>query len=399
MDTHISEFSRDLGVGERAFLVKARANEIRAQGHDVIELEIGEPDFTTPRNVREAIKSAIDAGMTHYEIVPGNKRFREVIAAYVGRTRKIDVSPDEILVTGGAKSAIFYSLLTVVKPGGFVMMPDPTYPVYKSVVQGIGALAAKIPLKEENNFRLDIPEFRSMFNTKSGFLSSVLIFCSPQNPTGGIFAKADLEVIAEEAKEREIIVIADEIYSRLLYGVEHESIMSIPGAAERTVMIDGFSKTYAMTGLRLGYAVVKDKEIYNAMKKIAGNDQSCVSACLQQGGIEALTGPQDAVDEMRSEFEKRKRVIVAGLNTIPGIHCNDPVGAFYVFPNVQGLMEKKGFEKADQLADALLETAYVAGLSGTAFGSYGEGHMRFSYANSIENIEKAVERIRKFGAM
>lgn len=388
----ISSFGRNVGVGERAFLVKARANELRAMGKDVIELEIGEPDFTTPRNVREAIKKAIDDGMTHYDIVPGNRAFRETIAQYVFDTRRETFSPDQVLVTGGGKPAIFYSLLALLDQGDSIIISNPSYPVYSSVVAGIGARPLFLPVTEENNFRFDHDEFRRLAKQKP----KAFIFCSPQNPTGGVFTRDDLEVIAEEAERHDFIIIADEIYSRLLYGVEHASVMSIPGAADRTVMLDGFSKTYAMTGLRLGYAVVKNKEIYDAMKRIAANDQSCISTCLQMGGIEALTGPQDAVEAMRLEFEKRKDVIVAGLNSIDGVHCNDPVGAFYVFPNVEGLMQRKGFDRADQLQDALLERRYVACLSGTAFGQYGEGHLRFSYANSIQNIERAVRRIKEF---
>jgi aspartate aminotransferase len=370
---------------ETAFEVLAKAKKLEAKGKEIIHLEIGEPDFDTPTNIVDAGVKALKEGYTHYGPSAGSPEFREVIAKYISKTRKINVNPDQVVVTPGAKPIMFFSILALVNEGEEVIYPNPGFPIYESVINFIGAKAIPIKLREENDFRLDTDELKKLVTDKT----KMIIINSPQNPTGGVLTKDDLKVIAEIALSKDIMVLADEIYSHTLYEGEHHSISSFPGMQEKTIILDGMSKTYAMTGWRLGYGVMRE-DLAVLIAKLQTNSNSCTASFTQRAGIECLTGPQDEAEKMVAEFKKRRDVIVKGLNSIPRISCKTPQGAFYVFPNIKqvGWNSKK-------LADYLLEEAGVAVLSGTSFGEYGEGYIRISYANSIENIKKGLERIEK----
>jgi len=348
-------------------------------------LEIGEPDFDTPKNIVDAGIKALKEGYTHYGPSAGSPEFRGVIAKYISETRKINVNPDQVVVTPGAKPIMFFSILALADEADEVIYPNPGFPIYESVINFIGAKAVPIQLREENDFRLDTDELKKLVSDKT----KMIIINSPANPTGGILTKDDLEVIADVALSKDIMVLSDEIYSRIIYDGEHHSISSFPGMQERTIILDGMSKTYAMTGWRLGYGVMRE-DLAVLIAKLQTNSNSCTASFTQRAGIECLTGPQNEVDKMDSEFKKRRDVIVEGLNSIPKISCKTPQGAFYVFPNIKqvGWNSKK-------LADHLLEEAGVAVLAGTSFGEYGEGYLRISYANSVENIKKGLERIEK----
>jgi aspartate aminotransferase len=370
---------------ETAFEVLARAKELEKKGKNIIHLEIGEPDFDTPNNIKEAGIKALKDGYTHYGPSAGLPEVREVIAQYVSKTRKINAKPEQVVVTPGAKPIMFFSILALVNEGEEVIYPNPGFPIYESVINFIGAKAIPIKLREENDFRLDTDELKKLVTDKT----KMIIINSPQNPTGGVLTKDDLKVIAEIALSKDVMILADEIYSRTLYEGEHHSISSFPGMQERTIILDGMSKTYAMTGWRLGYGVMRE-DLAVLIAKLQTNSNSCTASFTQRAGIESLTGPQDEAEKMVAEFKKRRDVIVKGLNSIPRISCKIPQGAFYVFPNIKqvGWNSKK-------LADYLLEEAGVAVLSGTSFGKYGEGYIRISYANSVENIKKGLERIEK----
>ncbi|MGQ9565034.1 MAG: pyridoxal phosphate-dependent aminotransferase [Candidatus Bathyarchaeales archaeon] len=371
---------------ETAFEVLAKAKALEKQGKHIIHLEIGEPDFDTPRNIKEAAVKAMNAGYTHYTPAAGIPEFREAIAEYVSKTRKIDVNPDEVVVTPGAKPIIFFSILAYVDPGEEVLYVNPGFPMYESVANFVGAKTIPIPLLEENDFRAD-PEYVKSKITKK---TKMIIINSPENPTGGVLTKDDLKVIADCITSRnDVLVLSDEIYSRIIYEGTHHSLASFPGMKEKTIILDGFSKTYAMTGWRLGYGVMQ-KDLAQKVTQLMINSNSCTSAFTQMAGIEALRGPQDEAEKMVAEFKRRREVIVDGLNKIKGFSCKKPHGAFYVFPNI-----KKTGKKGKELSDYLLNTAGVATLSGTAFGAYGEGHLRLSFANSIENIKTALNRIRE----
>ena len=371
---------------ETAFEVLAKAKALEKQGKHIIHLEIGEPDFDTPRNIKEAAVKALNAGYTHYTPAAGIPEFREAIAEYVSKTRKIDVNPDEVVVTPGAKPIIFFSILAYVDPGEEVLYVNPGFPMYESVANFVGAKTIPIPLLEENDFRAD-PEYVKSKITKK---TKMIIINSPENPTGGVLTKDDLKVIADCITSRnDVLVLSDEIYSRIIYEGTHYSLASFPGMKEKTIILDGFSKTYAMTGWRLGYGVMQ-KDLAQKVTQLMINSNSCTSAFTQMAGIEALRGPQDEAEKMVAEFKRRREVIVDGLNKIKGFSCKKPHGAFYVFPNI-----KKTGKKGKELSDYLLNTAGVATLSGTAFGAYGEGHLRLSFANSIENIKTALNRIRE----
>ena len=369
---------------ETAFEVLAKAKALEKQGKNIVHLEIGEPDFDTPKNIKDAAVKAMNSGYTHYTPAAGIPELRETIAEYISNTRKIDVVPDEVVVTPGAKPIIFFSILAYVNPGEEVLYVNPGFPIYESVINFIGAKAVPIPLLEERDFRLDPSFVRDNITKKT----KMIIINSPENPTGGVLTKDDLKAIADSiAKRDDVIVLADEIYSRLIYEGTDESIASLPGMKEKTIILDGFSKTYAMTGWRLGYGVMR-KDFAQKVTQLMINSNSCTSAFTQMAGIEALKGPQNEAEKMVTEFKKRREVIVSGLNSIKGISCKKPHGAFYVFPNI-----KKTGKTSRELADLLLNKAGVAALSGTAFGKFGEGYLRLSFANSVENIKKALTRV------
>jgi len=371
---------------ETAFEVLARAKALERQGKEIIHLEIGEPDFDTPKNIKDAAVKALYGGYTHYVPAAGIPELREAIAEYISKTRKIPVDPEEVVVTPGAKPIMFFAILACVNRGEEVLYPNPGFPIYESMINFVEAKPVPIPLKEENDFRLDHEYIKEKITKKT----KMIILNSPENPTGGVLTKEDLKVIADcIAKRDDVIVLSDEIYSRIIYEGTHESIASLPGMKEKTIILDGFSKTYAMTGWRLGYGVMR-KDLAEKITQLMINSNSCTCAFVQMAGVEALKGPQDSVDKMVAEFRKRREVIVSGLNSIKGITCKKPKGAFYVFPNIKGVGKK-----SKEFSDYLLNEAGVAVLPGTSFGKYGEGYLRISFANSIENIQKALDRISK----
>lgn len=371
---------------ETAFEVLAKAKALEKQGKEIVHLEIGEPDFDTPKNIKDAAIKAINAGYTHYGPSAGLPDFRETIAQYVSKTRGIKAEADEVVVTPGAKPIMFFSILALVNPGDEVLYPNPGFPIYESMINFVDAKPVPIPLPEENDFRLE-PEFVKKHVTKK---TKMIILNYPENPTGGVVTKEDLKVIADCIADRDdVFVLADEIYSRIIYEGKHESIASLPGMKDKTILLDGFSKTYAMTGWRLGYGVMR-KDIAQKVAQLMTNSNSCTCSFTQMAGLEALKGPQTEPEKMVAEFKKRREVIVSGLNGIKGITCKKPHGAFYVFPNIKGT----GMD-CRKLADHLLYNAGVAVLAGTCFGKYGEDHLRLSFANSVENIKKALERIAK----
>jgi len=369
---------------ETAFEVLARAKELEKKGKNIIHLEIGEPDFDTPKNIKDAAIEALNNGFTHYGPSAGLPETREMIAKEIYNSRRIKVDPENVVVTPGAKPIIFFSILALIDEGDEVIYPNPGFPIYESVIDFIGAKSVPIQLREENDFRLDTDELKKLVTKKT----KMIIINSPQNPTGGILTEDDLKAIAEIALSKDIYVLADEIYSRTIYEGEHKSIAQIPGMLERTIILDGLSKTYAMTGWRIGYGVM-NKNLAVLVAKLMTNSNSCTATFTQRAAIEAITGPQNEVDKMVAEFKKRRDVIVEGLNLIPKISCRTPKGAFYVFPNIK----KIGWE-SKKLADHLLNEAGVAVLSGTSFGKFGEGYLRISYANSVENIKEGLRRIK-----
>jgi aspartate/methionine/tyrosine aminotransferase len=368
---------------ETAFEVLVKAKALEAKGRDIIHLEIGEPDFDTPGNIIEAGCDALRKGFTHYGPSAGLMELRGVIAQYVSETRGVSVTPDEVVVVPGGKPIIFFSILALAEDGDEIIYPNPGFPIYESMINYAGAKAVPIRLREELDFRLDVDELAGLITDRT----KLVIVNSPHNPTGGVLEKKDIDAIASAIGDRNIMVLSDEIYSQLIFEGQHHSIMSIHGIKERTILLDGFSKTYAMTGWRMGYGVMR-VDFATHISRLMTNSNSCTASFTQVAGVEALRGPQKSVDAMRAEFKKRRDVMVAGLNKIKGFSCQLPHGAFYVFPNITqtGWPSKK-------LADSLLDDAGVAGLSGTAFGEFGEGYLRFSVANSIENIQKALERV------
>jgi aspartate/methionine/tyrosine aminotransferase len=369
---------------ETAFEAAARARALEATGREVIHLEIGEPDFDTPVNVREAAKRALDGGATHYAPFPGIPDLRSAIAEDFAARRGLDVPADRVFVTVGGKGVMYYAIMALVEPGDEVIVPDPGYPIYASVTRFVGGTVVPIPIRQENDFRLDIDELVSLVTPRT----KLIVLNSPANPTGGVLTREDLERIAAIAVERDVAVLSDEIYSRILYEGEHVSIASLPGMAERTIVLDGFSKTYAMTGWRLGYAIVPEWLTF-AFGRLIINSVSSATTFAQVGAVEALRGPQDAVDAMVAEFRARRDLIVDGLNSLPGITCLRPKGAFYVFPSVSDTGRT-----GDEIAAMLLQQAGVSVLSGTAFGDVGRDHIRLSYANSREQISRAIEKMR-----
>ncbi|NQS97944.1 MAG: pyridoxal phosphate-dependent aminotransferase [candidate division Zixibacteria bacterium] len=368
---------------ETAFLVLAKAKALEAKGREIIHLEIGEPDFDTPKNIIEAAVDAVRGGYTHYNPSPGYPDLRQAIADDINTRRGVNYYDlENVVVTPGAKPIMFFSLLATVNPGDEVIYPNPGFPIYGSVINWIGAKPVPIPLREENDFRMDVDEFRKLVTDKTKYV----IINSPQNPTGGVLTKEDLAAIAEIALEKRFWVLSDEVYCNIVYEGEHHSLIEFPGMEELLILLDGFSKTYAMTGWRAGYGLMP-KELAKWVAQLQTNSNSCVNSFVQRACIEAIKGPQDEVKRMVVEFKRRRDIIVDGLNEIPGFKCLRPKGSFYVFPNLQefGIPSQK-------MEDFLMNEAGVAALTGTSFGKYGEGYIRFSYANSVENIQIALEK-------
>jgi len=368
---------------ETAFEVLVKAKALEAQGREIVHLEIGEPDFDTPSNIIEAAVKALHEGQTHYTPSAGIPQLREAIAEEISTTRGIEVNPDQVVVTPGGKPIMFFTILALCEKGDEIIYPNPGFPIYESMINFVGATPVPVPLLMEKDFRFDIEEFKGLVSPRT----KMIILNSPENPTGGVLTKEDLGAIAEIAIENDIIVLSDEIYNRILYEGEFASITQFLGMMERTIILDGFSKTYAMTGWRLGYGVMPEW-LAAQVAKLMTNSNSCTSAFSQWAATEALKGPQDESRKMVEAFHERRDVIVDGLNQIPGFRCLRPKGAFYVFPSI----EDTG-KSSREMEDFLLNEAGVAALSGTAFGEYGEGFVRFSYANSVENIQKALGRI------
>jgi len=371
---------------ETAFEVLAKARRLEAEGKDVIHLEIGEPDFATPENVVQAGVNALNSGDTHYGPSPGFPAVRDRIAAEVSSTRGISVTGDNVVITPGGKPIMFFTMLALVDPGEEVLYPNPGFPIYESMIRFTGGVPVPMKLHESLDFNIDVEEVASQITDKT----KLMVVNSPNNPSGSVVSEKDLKALADLAIEHDLTVLSDEIYIRFLYEGEHHSITAIPGMRERTIILDGFSKTYAMTGWRAGYGVMP-LELVEPISRLVTNSVSCTASFTQAAMLEALEGPQGSSYEMVSEFKARRDVIVNGLNEIPGIRCAMPKGAFYVFPNV----EDTGMSSQD-FADLVLEEAGVACLSGESFGKYGKGFVRFSFANSTKNIEEALERIDRF---
>jgi aspartate/methionine/tyrosine aminotransferase len=379
----LADWMSRLGT-EGAFVVLARAKELERQGKEIIHMQIGEPDFPTPKNIVEKAKWALDNEYHHYTPSQGTVELRETIADYLTKTRSpIKWDASEIVVGPGGKPIIVAAIMAVLNPGDEVLLPNPTYPAYKSFTSFLGAKAVPVPVVEEKGFRFDVNDLKSRITPKT----KMIFLNSPSNPTGGFLTMEDYKEIAEVVKKHNLVVFSDEIYSRMIYDGDHASITQVPGMKEHTIILDGHSKTYAMTGWRLGYGA-GPKQLIDAMTKIMLNTVSCVNTATQVAGIEALTGPQDEVEKMIAEFKRRRDFIVDGINRIPGFSCKKPKGAFYIFPNITGT----GMKSRD-LMEYILAEAGVACLPGTDFGEYGEGYLRFSYATSIEKIERALEKI------
>ncbi|SRR5579883_2494948 len=380
---HLVERMSRIGV-ESAFEVLVKARALEKQGKNVIHLEIGEPDFPTPAHIVEAGKRALDEGWTKYGPTQGLPELREAIAQEVSRTRRIPVGPEHVCVVPGGKPIMFFSLTALLEPDDEVIFPDPGFPIYESMVRFLGATPVPIPVKQERGFSFDLNVFRDRLSDRT----KMVILISPANPTGGVLSPQDLREIGAMLRDRDVMVLSDEIYSRIWYEQQPASIASEPGMAEKTIILDGFSKAYSMTGWRLGYGVMP-LWLVDAVVKLMVNSNSCTASFTQRAGIAALQGPQQCVTDMVAEFRRRRDAICQGLNGIPGFRCSLPAGAFYAFPNVEGT----GMSSKD-LADYLLYDAGVACLDGGCFGEQGKGFLRFSYANSLENIQEAVRRIR-----
>jgi aspartate aminotransferase len=370
---------------ESAFAVLSKAQALEARGMSVVHLEIGDPDFDTPANICQSAIEAMQKGLTHYAGSQGTVPLRREIAGYLEKTRGIPVNPDRVVVAPGAKPFIFYVILALLEPGDEAIYPNPGFPTYESMINFSGARAVPIALREEIDFRLDVSELKSKITSRT----KLIILNSPQNPTGGVLEESDVRAIATLAAEHDIYILSDEIYEHLSYDGKPFSIASLPGMLDRTILLNGFSKTYAMTGWRAGYAVLP-QILVNPVVDLIINSVSCTTTFIQNACIEALTGPQDSVFKMAEEFKKRRDILVEGLNSIQGISCRMPRGAFYAFPNI-----KKLGLSSSQAADYFLNQAGVACLAGSDFGKYGEGYLRLSYANSQENIREAVRRIEK----
>jgi aspartate/methionine/tyrosine aminotransferase len=368
---------------ESAFEVLIRANALEASGRKIVHLELGEPDFDTPAHISDAAVEALRAGQTHYVPAPGIPPLREAVAEFLSRTGRLETTPDRVIVTPGAKPVMFYSMMALCAAGDEVIYPDPGFPMYQSIASFTGARPVPLPLREENAFRVDPEELASLVTDRT----KLLVLCSPHNPCGSALSAHDCQAIAEIAIRHDVVVLSDEVYWAIRYGGEHHSVLEVDGMADRTILLDGWSKTFAMTGWRLGYGVFP-APLTEPVTRLVINSVSCTSAFSQHAAVAALEGPWDPVEEMVSEFGRRRDVIVEGLNAIPGFSCVEPAGAFYAFPSVRdlGLSSKR-------LEEEILERAGVACVSGTAFGMKGEGYLRFSYANSVERIRDALEAI------
>jgi aspartate/methionine/tyrosine aminotransferase len=369
---------------ESAFEVLARAKALERQGRSIIHLEIGEPDFDTPPHIKDAAKQALDAGATHYGPSAGLPELREAIAKHVTETRGVPVSPEEVVVTPGAKPIMFFTILALVGTGDEVIYPNPGFPIYESVINFVGGTPVPIPLREDTGFGFDL----DLFERKLSPRTRLIIMNSPENPTGGVLDRSQIERIAALAAARSIPVLADEIYRQFLYEGEFTSIMGLPGMRDLTILLDGFSKSYAMTGWRLGFGVMPTPVVEHVTRLMV-NSNSCTASFVQLAGIAALQGDQTPTARMVAEFKRRRDLIVDGLNRLPGVKCARPRGAFYVFPNITGTRHTSA-----EVAERLLNEAGVAALAGTAFGQYGEGYLRFSYANSEANLRAALDRMR-----
>ena len=368
---------------ETAFEVLAKARRLEAEGMDVIHLEIGEPDFDTPQNIVDAGVSALRGGETHYGPSPGVPEIRQRIAREIADTRRISVDGDNVVVTPGGKPIMFFVMLALVDYGDEVLYPNPGFPIYESMISFAGGVPVPMRLHESLDFNISVDEVADQITDKT----KLIIVNSPNNPCGSVIGEDDLEALADLAKRHDLIVLSDEIYIRFLYEGEHHSIASFPGMAERTIILDGFSKTYAMTGWRAGYGVMP-LELVEPISRLVTNSVSCTASFTQHAALEALSGPQAASNDMVEEFSRRRGIIVDGLNAIPGVRCAMPKGAFYAFPNVEGT----GLSSRE-FADRALEEAGVACLAGESFGEYGKGFVRFSFANSAENIRRALDRL------
>jgi aspartate/methionine/tyrosine aminotransferase len=368
---------------ETAFEVAARAKALEAQGKPIIHLEIGEPDFDTPEHVRRAACEALEQGYTHYSIATGIPELREAIAEYAGRLRGLKFDPANVVVTPGAKPIMFYTIMALIEPGDEVVYPNPGFPIYESMINFVGGVAVPLQLSEQRDFRINLDELKSKVSSKT----RLIILNSPHNPTGGVLTLDDLKAIADLAIKHDIMVLADEIYGEIVYEGQHHSIMTLPGMMERTILLDGFSKTFAMTGWRLGYGIFPGEMIPH-ISRLVINSVSCTSTFSQRAAIQALTGPRQPVEAMLAAFRRRRDLIYEGLNRIPGLRCNRPAGAFYAFPNITDTgLDSRAY------ADYLLHEADVAVLPGTSFGEFGEGYIRISFANSEDNLREAMRRI------
>ena len=371
---------------ETAFETLAKAKELERQGKSIVHLEIGEPDFDTPEHIRDAAKQALDDGFTHYGASAGQIELREAIAKHQTERQGYDVSADSVIVTPGGKPVMFFTIMALVEQGVEVIYPNPGFPIYESMINYMGGIAVPMQLNEESGYNADIDNLRSLITPRT----KLIIINSPNNPCGSVIPESDLEKIAEMAVENDLVVLADEIYKDMYYGdQEHVSITQFPGMRERTVILDGFSKSYAMTGWRLGYGVFPDF-LVEPVTRLMTNSVSCTSVFSQMAAIAALEGPQDSVAAMMEEFTKRRDLVVEGLNSLPGITCPVPKGAFYAFPNIRAT----GMS-SQEFANKALYEAGVALLAGTAFGAFGDGYIRISFANSQENLLEAIERLRK----
>ncbi len=382
MRLRLAERMYRLGT-ETAFEVAARAKALEAQGKPIIHLEIGEPDFDTPEHVRRAACEALEQGYTHYSIATGIPELREAIAEYAGRLRGLKFDPANVVVTPGAKPIMFYTIMALIEPGDEVVYPNPGFPIYESMINFVGGVAVPLQLSEQRDFRINLDELKSKVSSKT----RLIILNSPHNPTGGVLTLDDLKAIADLAIKHDIMVLADEIYGEIVYEGQHHSIMTLPGMMERTILLDGFSKTFAMTGWRLGYGIFPGEMIPH-ISRLVINSVSCTSTFSQRAAIQALTGPRQPVEAMLAAFRRRRDLIYEGLNRIPGLRCNRPAGAFYAFPNITDTgLDSRAY------ADYLLHEADVAVLPGTSFGEFGEGYIRISFANSEDNLREAMRRI------
>ncbi|WP_460450862.1 pyridoxal phosphate-dependent aminotransferase [Alsobacter sp. SYSU BS001988] len=387
MTLHITDAFGRIGE-ENAFAVLARATDLAAQGRDIINLGIGQPDFRTPEHIVEAAIKALRDGHHGYTPATGIKPLREAVSADLHKRFGVDVSPDSVLIVPGGKVTMFMAIMMFGEPGAEILYPDPGFPIYRSMIEYTGAKPVPVPMREANGFAFSAEETLGLITPRT----RLLILNSPANPTGGVTPKAEIDkLVAGLARFPDVAIMSDEIYAQMTYdGLEHQTLLAYPEIRDRLILLDGWSKTYAMTGWRMGYSVWP-KPLYDAARKLAVNSYSCVNASAQFAGLAALTGPQDAVHAMVAEFDRRRRVVVEGLNALPGVSAVTPKGAFYAFPNIS----QTGW-KAKPLASALLEKAGVATIGGPDFGVHGEGYIRLSYANSTENIQRALVRMGEF---